>query len=298
LKNEVSSLKNLINSYEERNLNIADLEKKIRLQHSKHQAELKSIEEKYLEKIKRYKKKLKQYEEMLRKGSKKDVTKIYDKPPDTDRGPVHHQYNRCGSMTERLKKDDISVKIDHFKHVIDKKISEINDIKFTIDSTDEQHMKDKLGLNYNHLTTNMKSDYNFDTVETVNTKVKRKVSEQKEVHKTTNQHVRTNSIAGTQTSSRPSFHLNLQGINKKTSSKENTSMVINNYVKNTNNPKSKEQLASIINIYTANMNNIKAKEINLRNVVSSHKVQAQKTQRDNRDNPNTARTFTNNNKQI
>jgi len=49
LKNENQSLKQIIKSYEERNISITELEKKIREKQAKHDRELKELEAKYKE---------------------------------------------------------------------------------------------------------------------------------------------------------------------------------------------------------------------------------------------------------
>lgn len=49
LKNENLSLKQIIKSYEERNISITELEKKIREKQAKHERELKELEAKYKE---------------------------------------------------------------------------------------------------------------------------------------------------------------------------------------------------------------------------------------------------------
>jgi hypothetical protein len=51
LKNENQSLKQIIKSYEERNISITELEKKIREKQAKHDRELKELEAKYKEVI-------------------------------------------------------------------------------------------------------------------------------------------------------------------------------------------------------------------------------------------------------
>jgi len=56
-KNENLSLKNLVKSYEDRNLNIIELEKRLRNQNSKFNSEIKNLDESYKEKIKKLKKK-------------------------------------------------------------------------------------------------------------------------------------------------------------------------------------------------------------------------------------------------
>jgi hypothetical protein len=63
---EIENLKYLVKSYEERNLNITDLEKKLRLQQSKHEKEIKEIEGKYKERLREMTKKIMRYEEKLK----------------------------------------------------------------------------------------------------------------------------------------------------------------------------------------------------------------------------------------
>ncbi len=58
-KNEISHLNQLVKKYEEHNLKIPDLEKKIKMQKLKHEKELKDIEVYYKEKIKKYEEKIK-----------------------------------------------------------------------------------------------------------------------------------------------------------------------------------------------------------------------------------------------
>ena len=89
LKNENLSLKNLVETYEERNLNIFEIEKKIKFQQSKYKNELKEIQEKYedvnilyKQKIKKYKKKIKQYELYFNKSNSKEKKIFY---PQTER---------------------------------------------------------------------------------------------------------------------------------------------------------------------------------------------------------------------
>lgn len=49
LKNENLNLKQIIKSYEERNISITELERKIREKQAKHEKELKDLEDKYKE---------------------------------------------------------------------------------------------------------------------------------------------------------------------------------------------------------------------------------------------------------
>ena len=71
LKNENMNLKFLVKSYEERNLTITELEKKIRSQQTKFESEIKDIKSVYKEKIMHLKRKIKKIEErneLVQKG--------------------------------------------------------------------------------------------------------------------------------------------------------------------------------------------------------------------------------------
>jgi hypothetical protein len=59
-------LKHILKSYEEQSLKLSELEKKLRNQNTKHEKEMKVLEDKYKEKIKTFSKKLSSYEEMLK----------------------------------------------------------------------------------------------------------------------------------------------------------------------------------------------------------------------------------------
>jgi len=58
LRNELSQLKHLVKTYEEHNLKIPELEKKLRSQKTKYEKEIKTIESFYKDKIKAYSQKL------------------------------------------------------------------------------------------------------------------------------------------------------------------------------------------------------------------------------------------------
>jgi len=58
LRNELSQLKHLVKTYEEHNLKIPELEKKLRSQKTKYEKEIKTIESFYKDKIKAYSHKL------------------------------------------------------------------------------------------------------------------------------------------------------------------------------------------------------------------------------------------------
>jgi predicted nucleic acid-binding Zn-ribbon protein len=66
LKNEIQNLKHILKSYEDQALKLSDLEKKLRNQNTKHEKEMKTLEDKYKEKIKAFSNKLTSYEEMLK----------------------------------------------------------------------------------------------------------------------------------------------------------------------------------------------------------------------------------------
>lgn len=65
MKNEIQNLKQILKSYEDQALKLSELEKKLRNQNTRHEKEMKEIEEKYKDKIKIFSKKLNKYEEML-----------------------------------------------------------------------------------------------------------------------------------------------------------------------------------------------------------------------------------------
>jgi hypothetical protein len=65
MKSEILNLKQIIKSYEDQALKLSDLEKKLRNQNTRHEKEMKEIEDKYKDKIKVFSKKLSKYEEML-----------------------------------------------------------------------------------------------------------------------------------------------------------------------------------------------------------------------------------------
>jgi DUF438 domain-containing protein len=58
LKNELTQLQHLVKTYEEHNLKIPELEKKLRSQKAKYEKEIKTIETFYKEKLKAYSHKL------------------------------------------------------------------------------------------------------------------------------------------------------------------------------------------------------------------------------------------------
>ena len=69
LKSEIQNLKHILKSYEDQAIKLSDLEKKLRNQNTKHEKEMKSLEEKYKEKIKAFSMKLTSYEEMLKNNT-------------------------------------------------------------------------------------------------------------------------------------------------------------------------------------------------------------------------------------
>ena len=70
---------------------MTELEKKLRLQHNKHEKDLKAIEEKYIEKMKLLSKKIEKYE---------DIIKNSNKPPEANNYAT--KYSHRGEITERL----------------------------------------------------------------------------------------------------------------------------------------------------------------------------------------------------
>jgi len=66
LKNNINNLKQVLSSYEEKNLKSSDMEKKLRTTNIKHENEIKLLEENYSEKIRTLSKKINQYEETLK----------------------------------------------------------------------------------------------------------------------------------------------------------------------------------------------------------------------------------------
>lgn len=149
-KNEISHLQQLVKTYEEHNLKIPELEKKLRSQKTKFEKEIKNIEAFYKEKIKSFNKKLSQYEDVLKNNntnsSKLDRTNddidrvnyIPSRNPDIsihNRSRTHSQDNIISKpntsrgnkpSTDRKKEIDyISTKIDQYKKGIDKKINEV-----------------------------------------------------------------------------------------------------------------------------------------------------------------------------
>ncbi len=65
MRSEIQNLKHILKSYEDQAVKLSDLEKKLRNQNTRHEKEMKEIEEKYKDKIKIFSKKLSKYEEML-----------------------------------------------------------------------------------------------------------------------------------------------------------------------------------------------------------------------------------------
>jgi hypothetical protein len=64
LKTEIKNLKQILKSYEDQNLKLTEMEKKLRSANAKHEKDMKSIEEKYKEKIKQFTQKLQNFEDM------------------------------------------------------------------------------------------------------------------------------------------------------------------------------------------------------------------------------------------
>jgi predicted RNase H-like nuclease (RuvC/YqgF family) len=91
LKLEILQNNQILKSYEENNLKMTELEKKLRMQNSKHEKDLKAIEEKYMDKIKSLQKKVLQYE---------DIIKNTNKLPETNNYAT--KYSHRGGETERL----------------------------------------------------------------------------------------------------------------------------------------------------------------------------------------------------
>jgi hypothetical protein len=59
---EVNNLKQILKSYEDQNIKLADMEKKLKNQNIKHEKLLRGVEEKYKERIKSYQSKLNEME--------------------------------------------------------------------------------------------------------------------------------------------------------------------------------------------------------------------------------------------
>lgn len=85
LKNEILNLKHILKSYEEQALKLSELEKKLKVQNSKHEKETKLIEDKYKEKIKTFSKKLLNYEEMLKINTSFKTVRKDNKDDEMDR---------------------------------------------------------------------------------------------------------------------------------------------------------------------------------------------------------------------
>ena len=85
LKNEIQNLKQILKSYEDQSVKLADLEKKLRNQNSKYEKEMKTLEDKYKEKIKTFSKKLASYEEMLKINSSYRIMKKDKSEEELDR---------------------------------------------------------------------------------------------------------------------------------------------------------------------------------------------------------------------
>jgi len=101
LKLEILQNNQLLKSYEENNLKMSELEKKLRMQNHKHEKDLKAVEEKYTEKIKSLQKKLLQYE---------DIIKNTNKLPDTANYATKysHRGGDDGKLTDRESNRDNS----------------------------------------------------------------------------------------------------------------------------------------------------------------------------------------------
>jgi hypothetical protein len=69
LKNEIGNLKLLLKSYEDQNLKLAELEKKLKTQNLKHDSEMKLLQDNYKMKIKHLTKKLFYYETIAKNNN-------------------------------------------------------------------------------------------------------------------------------------------------------------------------------------------------------------------------------------
>jgi len=134
LKNENQSLKQIIKSYEERNISITELEKKIREKQAKHDRELKELEAKYKEiiytiiyKIRQLNKRLK-FEDSSKTLHTKDNTRVTDVTVDhnqlTDRVLVRN--TSIAGITERKREDYNSNNFERKKDLSTKKLSEVS----------------------------------------------------------------------------------------------------------------------------------------------------------------------------
>jgi hypothetical protein len=78
-------LQQITKTYEEHNLKIPELEKKLRSQKAKHEKEIKNIESFYKEKLKAYSQKLNQYEEVKTVSNHSTInnhSRVRDDDPD------------------------------------------------------------------------------------------------------------------------------------------------------------------------------------------------------------------------
>ncbi len=87
LKNEIQNLKQILKSYEDQALKMSELEKKYRNQTTKHEKDLKAVEEKYVEKIRSMSKKIINYEEILKANT---TYRTQRKEEDIDRVNVNN----------------------------------------------------------------------------------------------------------------------------------------------------------------------------------------------------------------
>jgi len=75
LKSEIQNLKHILKSYEDQALKLSDLEKKLRNQNTKHEKEMKLMDEKYKEKLRHFAKKYSNPDEAIKFNSSFKTTR-------------------------------------------------------------------------------------------------------------------------------------------------------------------------------------------------------------------------------
>jgi len=278
LKQEVDSLRTVVKSYEERNINISDLEKKIRIKQAKFDNEV----EQYKEKIKSLNKKIANYEEYIKKSNStlsKDLSKtksnviVGDILVDKHKASPSGQINSLSRSTDRIdkKKEDIVIKssvnqtnrrvlekkgsMENLSHLQlngkSKSVVKIEEMEIKVHKSNSKTIKD-ISMNSNNAKENS-DDVGSKTYRKPTKELTRDVSKTNLTGKLT-KHNRNNSYDIAKNEKQEKKTIN--------SLKEITNNSNNNYGNSNQLP-----YFNNINIFAANMNNFKTSELNLKQFV-------------------------------
>jgi len=290
-------LKQIIKSYEDRNISITELERKIREKQAKHEKELKELDSKYKDKLKYLNKKLKHDESSMKnlltkENNTTDVT--MDKNQLTDRALVRNT-SHVG-ITERKKDENSSSNLYKKKNLSSKKLSEnmkniIEDLKskkdvsFLTKRNVEKEVSEDLTMNHSNVNAKDKNDYvkahgRTDSMKNIDANNNSKLLLSKINH---NKHTRNCSFDKTKPITHGTVNKNIHALkeNFKSNPKLAPSQTLTPSMLAAKNvtPPSYIPTGNVIvnqnavpcfnniNIYTSNMNNFKTNEINLKQYI-------------------------------